>query len=365
LRDFFEQAGPVTVVRLIRDRSGRSKGFGYVEFEELEDVPKALLLHGQLFCMRHRHCSCSGFPLLVRPSGSEKNYAALAEGQGSIATGSTDAGGMNIGKTADRLVYVGNLSPTVTESELRTMAQAIGPVDRVLLIRDDRGQSKGIAALTFLSADSARRALDSLNGIAVGDRALRVGVLDPLQGTVRCPSGDSFSLNVGGKTGAALSNLSKAALLSQLSSATAQAAQQLGHTLAAAASAAAASAGIALVPGSVGAASGATTTPCLLVNNLYSPAEESDPRWEDELREVVEEEAERVAPGSRVLHCHVAREMGEQGAVYLMFSDVTGAVQAACKFSGRYFGGRQLRVQYVELTEYLSRFPEVARMAQR
>jgi len=41
-------------VQLIRDKaSGRSKGFGYVEFEELEAVPKALLLNGQKFCMKH------------------------------------------------------------------------------------------------------------------------------------------------------------------------------------------------------------------------------------------------------------------------------------------------------------------------
>jgi RNA recognition motif-containing protein len=34
------QAGKVRDVRLIRDKAGKSKGFGYVEFEELESVPR-------------------------------------------------------------------------------------------------------------------------------------------------------------------------------------------------------------------------------------------------------------------------------------------------------------------------------------
>ena len=54
VREYFEQVGTVSDVRLIRDRStGRSKGFAYVEFEDLEVVPKALLLNGQKFCTKH------------------------------------------------------------------------------------------------------------------------------------------------------------------------------------------------------------------------------------------------------------------------------------------------------------------------
>ena len=69
VREFMEQIGPVVDVQLIRDRSTlRSKGFGYVEFEDLDSVPKALLLNGQNMCMKHAACSCSGFPIAVKPS---------------------------------------------------------------------------------------------------------------------------------------------------------------------------------------------------------------------------------------------------------------------------------------------------------
>lgn len=43
LRDFFQQVGPVASARVITDRdSGRSKGFGFVEFEDEADNQKAV-----------------------------------------------------------------------------------------------------------------------------------------------------------------------------------------------------------------------------------------------------------------------------------------------------------------------------------
>ena len=140
VREYFEQVGPVSDVRLIRDRaSGRSKGFGYVEFEDLEAVPKALLLNGQIMCMKHRGCTCSGFPVSVKPSQAEKNYAAMAEAAG----GSTSAA------TLEKRVYIGNLSPAISEGDLKALATIIGVPDKVFLIRDSKGVSRGYAYIQF------------------------------------------------------------------------------------------------------------------------------------------------------------------------------------------------------------------------
>ena len=58
--EFFSQAGKVRDIRLIRDqRSGKSKGVGYVEFGDAESVMKALALNGIAF---------KGQPLLVQAS---------------------------------------------------------------------------------------------------------------------------------------------------------------------------------------------------------------------------------------------------------------------------------------------------------
>lgn len=51
LRDHFAQAGTVVDAVVITDRStGRSKGFGFVEFEKEEDATKAIdMLNGKDF----------------------------------------------------------------------------------------------------------------------------------------------------------------------------------------------------------------------------------------------------------------------------------------------------------------------------
>jgi RNA-binding protein 39 len=131
--------GRVRDVRLIKDRAGKSKGMGYVEFAALEAVPAALLLNGQKFCMKHAACTCSGFPCEVRASQAEKNYVAAAEA----------AGGSSFSAGAERRVYVGNLHPNVTESDLKQVAGLVAPVERVAILRDARGASRGHAFVTF------------------------------------------------------------------------------------------------------------------------------------------------------------------------------------------------------------------------
>lgn len=72
--EFFSQAGKVRDIRLIRDqRSGKSKGVGYVEFYDPASVMKALALNGIAF---------KGQPLLVQASMAEKNRLAQATSDG-------------------------------------------------------------------------------------------------------------------------------------------------------------------------------------------------------------------------------------------------------------------------------------------
>ena len=50
LEELFSQYGPIESVAIIKDReTGRSKGFGFVEFQTKEDADKALELNGTDF----------------------------------------------------------------------------------------------------------------------------------------------------------------------------------------------------------------------------------------------------------------------------------------------------------------------------
>ena len=58
LRDFFAQCGEVASVTIIMDReTGRSKGFGFVEFTQTEDADEALKLNDVTFGGRNLRVS--------------------------------------------------------------------------------------------------------------------------------------------------------------------------------------------------------------------------------------------------------------------------------------------------------------------
>ncbi len=71
-------------------------------------------------------------------------------------------------------LYVGNLSFSTTEAELREMFQKHGPVDSVNVITDrETGRSRGFAFVEMENS-GADAAMQALNGEMIGGRSLRV-----------------------------------------------------------------------------------------------------------------------------------------------------------------------------------------------
>jgi len=77
-------------------------------------------------------------------------------------------------------IYVGNLSFDATEDQVRSMFEAYGPVDRVSIITDrDTGQPRGFAFVEMSDDESARKAMEALDGSALGGRNLTVNEARP------------------------------------------------------------------------------------------------------------------------------------------------------------------------------------------
>ncbi len=77
-------------------------------------------------------------------------------------------------------LYVGNLSYSTTESDLRELFGAYGAVDSVAVITDrDSGRSKGFGFVEFGNDAEAQAAISALNGKDVGGRALTVSQARP------------------------------------------------------------------------------------------------------------------------------------------------------------------------------------------
>jgi RNA recognition motif-containing protein len=71
-------------------------------------------------------------------------------------------------------LYVGNLTWSATEEDVRQLFEGVGTVEDVALITDrETGRSRGFAFVE-MDADGAKKAMEELDGHDMGGRNLRV-----------------------------------------------------------------------------------------------------------------------------------------------------------------------------------------------
>ena len=77
-------------------------------------------------------------------------------------------------------IYVGNLSFSATEEELKTLFSQAGTVTSVAIITDKfSGQSRGFGFIEMSTPEEAQAAIAKFNDYKMGDRALRVNLAKP------------------------------------------------------------------------------------------------------------------------------------------------------------------------------------------
>ena len=77
-------------------------------------------------------------------------------------------------------IFVGNLSYSTTEDDLRAAFSAYGAVDRVSVVTDrDTGQPRGFAFVEMANRNEAETAISVLNGSELNGRTLNVNEARP------------------------------------------------------------------------------------------------------------------------------------------------------------------------------------------
>jgi RNA recognition motif-containing protein len=77
-------------------------------------------------------------------------------------------------------IFVGNLSFSTNEDELRQLFEPFGQVDRVSIMTDrDTGRSRGFGFVEMASNEDGEKAITSLNGSQIGGRTLNVNEARP------------------------------------------------------------------------------------------------------------------------------------------------------------------------------------------
>lgn len=86
----------------------------------------------------------------------------------------------------DSRLYVGNLSYSTTEDELRALFAQAGEVKSVALIKDrDTGRSKGFAFIEMGTQAEAQKAISMFHGTPMGNRELTVNIARPREESSR------------------------------------------------------------------------------------------------------------------------------------------------------------------------------------
>ncbi len=87
-------------------------------------------------------------------------------------------------------IYVGNLSYDVDEKMLRLAFEAFGRVESASIIKDKfNGRSKGFGFVEMADDAEGRKAIESLNGKELLDRAITVNEARPREDRPRGKSG--------------------------------------------------------------------------------------------------------------------------------------------------------------------------------
>ncbi|XP_056160812.1 uncharacterized protein LOC115672899 isoform X2 [Syzygium oleosum] len=366
--EFFSRAGKVRDVRLIMDRiSRRSKGVGYVEFYDAMSVPMAIALSGQPLL---------GIPVMVKPSEAEKNLV-----QSTAAAAGGPGGSIGPYSGGARRLYVGNLHTNLTTEQLKKIFEPFGEVELVQLPLDESGHCKGFGFVQFVRLEDARNAL-SLNGLEIAGRTIKVSAVTDQAGTqdVGTNAGD-FDDDEGG--GLSLNASSRASLMLKLDrSGTASssvgtpainstgAALPTGPILGAApvVSPLAASLmqpnipALAGLPGS-GLQVTATTGPtidtvgvpseCLLLKNMFDPTLETEPDFELDIKEDVQEECSKFGNLK-----HIFVDKNSAGFVFLRFENTQSASDAQRALHGRWFAGKMITATFMVPQTYEAKFPD-------
>lgn len=317
-------------------------------------VPMAIALSGQLLL---------GQPVMVKPSEAEKNLV-----QSNASSSGAASGGA-------RKLYVGNLHANINEDQLRQVFEPFGQVELVQLPLDPiTGLCKGFSFVQFARLEDAKAA-QSLNGqLDIAGRVIKVSAVTEQTG-VQVGGAATGDLDDDEGGGLALNASSRALLMQKLdrSGITTSLTGGMGTTglnpvvvppvsiLGAAPAAApvlhSALPGLGSFPGAslpITAPSVELAPPSeyLLLKNMFDPAVETDPDFDLDIRDDVQEECSKFG---QIKHIFVDKNTA--GFVYLRFDSITAAMSAQKSLHGRWFAGKMITATFMTPQQYEMKFP--------
>ncbi|XP_059954102.1 polyadenylate-binding protein 4-like isoform X2 [Mesoplodon densirostris] len=161
LKELFSQFGKTLSVKVMRDPSGKYKGFGFVSYEKHEDANKAVEeMNGK---------EISGKVIFV--SRAQKKVERQAELKRKFEQLKQE----RISRYQGVNLYIKNLDDTIDDEKLRKEFSPFGSITSAKVMLED-GRSKGFGFVCFSSPEEATKAVTEMNGRIVGSKPLYVAL---------------------------------------------------------------------------------------------------------------------------------------------------------------------------------------------
>ena len=161
-RDLFGQFGKVTSAVIQKDDEGKSRGFGFVNFETHEEAQKAVdTLHDSEY---------KGRKLFVTRAQKK------AEREEELRKSYEQAKMEKMSKYQGVNLYIKNLEDDIDDDRLRAEFEPFGTITSAKVMRDEKGTSKGFGFVCFSSPDEATKAVAEMNNKMIGSKPLYVSL---------------------------------------------------------------------------------------------------------------------------------------------------------------------------------------------
>ncbi|GFH22509.1 polyadenylate-binding protein, partial [Haematococcus lacustris] len=136
LHDTFQAFGHILSCKVATDGNGQSRGYGFVHFETEEAAQLAITkVNGMMI-------------------EDKIVYVGIFQKRNDRPTG----------REQYTNVYIKNLSPEVTDEELATLMAEFGETSSCVIMKDDKGNSKGFGFVNYKETEAAAKAVEALQG---------------------------------------------------------------------------------------------------------------------------------------------------------------------------------------------------------
>ncbi|XWS68050.1 hypothetical protein CRYUN_Cryun04dG0057000 [Craigia yunnanensis] len=162
LKNIFGEFGPITSVVVMREPDGKSKGFGFINFEDADDAARAVeSLNGKKFDDKEWYVGKA-------QKKSEREVELKLRFEQTMKEAADKFHGANL--------YVKNLDDSIGDEKLKELFSQYGTITSCKVMRDPNGISKGSGFVAFSSPEEASRALVEMNGKIVVSKPLYVAL---------------------------------------------------------------------------------------------------------------------------------------------------------------------------------------------